>query len=53
MKSGDTFLAAASDYCQQHLMFSSAQCFINGEKITDINEEYPYKAYLSDLLGVQ
>ena len=34
-----------------HSLFSSVQMLINGEKITSNNDEYPYKAYMLDLLS--
>ena len=34
-----------------HSLFSSVQLLINGEKVTGNSEEYPYKAYLLNLLS--
>ena len=36
-----------------HSIFSNVQMLINGEKVTGNYEQYPYKAYLTDLIATE
>ena len=36
-----------------HTIFSNVQLLINGEKVTGNYEQYPYKAYLTDLIATE